>query len=102
VYKSSGNTDAAGLVAVSDCVVCGTQAGVKHVRASQGWHMYTAFIEPLNLAIRRHMAAVGRRIMTPYNSEEGVRQQLALYQTYDNWCFPHASSRLPLPQPQGW
>jgi hypothetical protein len=83
-------------------VVCGTQAGVKHVRAPQGWHIYMAFIEPLNLAIRRHMAAVGRRVMTPCNSEEGVRQQLALYQTYVNWCFPHASSRLPLPQPQGW
>ena len=67
------------LVAVSDCVVCGTQADVKHVRASQGWHMYTAFIESLNLAIRQHMAAVRRRVMTPCISEEGVRQQLALH-----------------------
>jgi hypothetical protein len=83
---------------VSHCVVCGTQAGVKHVLAPQGWHINTVFIEPVNLTIRQHVAAVGRRVMTLCNSEKGVRQQLALYQTYVNWCLRHASLRLPLPQ----
>jgi hypothetical protein len=40
--------------------------------------------------------------MTVCNSAKGVRQQLALYQMYVNWCLPHASLRLPLAQPQGW
>jgi hypothetical protein len=29
-----------------------------------------------------------------------LRQQLALYQVYYNFCLPHASVRLPLPQPE--
>ena len=45
------------------------------------------------------MAAVGRRVSTLCKGEDGVRQQLALYQTYYNFCFPHASLRQPLPQP---
>ena len=31
--------------------------------------------------------------------EEGLRQQLALYHMYYNFCLPHASIRVPLPQP---
>ena len=31
--------------------------------------------------------------------EDGLRQQLVLYQTYYNFCLPHASLRQPLPQP---
>jgi hypothetical protein len=31
-------------------------------------------------------------------SEDGVRQQLALYHCYYNFCLPHASLRQPLPQ----
>jgi IS1 family transposase len=62
-------------------VVFGTQAGVKRVLTPQGWHINTAFIERVNLAIRQHVAAVGRRVMTLCRSEEGIHQQLALYQT---------------------
>jgi hypothetical protein len=40
--------------------------------------------------------------MTLRKSEEGIRQQLALYQTWDNRCLPHAGLRRALPQPQGW
>src|SRR2546428_8669842 len=54
----------------------------------------------LNLTIRQHVAAVGRRVSTLCKGEEGLRQQLALYQVYDNFCLPHASVRLPLPQPE--
>ncbi len=32
--------------------------------------------------------------------EDGLRQQLAVYHAYDNFCLPHASLRLPLPQPE--
>jgi IS1 family transposase len=86
-------------VRVRHRVIFGTLAGVKHVLASQGWQINTAFIERVNLTIRQHVAAVGRRVMTLCKGEEGVRQQLALYHTYYNFCLPHASLRLPLPQP---
>src|SRR5437867_5992591 len=53
----------------------------------------------LNLSLRQHVAAVGRRVTTLCKGEDGMRQQLALYHVYDNFCLPHASIRVPLPQP---
>jgi hypothetical protein len=73
---------------------------VKHVLASQGWQSNTAFIERINLTIRQHVAAVGRRVITLGKGEAGVRQQLTRYHTYYNFCLPHASLRLPLSQPE--
>ena len=49
--------------------------------------------------MRQHVAAVGRRVSTLCKGEDGVRQQLALYQTYYNFCLPHSSLRQPWPQP---
>ena len=46
------------------------------------------------------MAAVGRRVTTLCKGEDGVHQQLTLSHVYDNCCLPHASLRLPLPQPE--
>jgi hypothetical protein len=46
------------------------------------------------------VAAVGRRVMTLCKGEAGLRQQLAVYHVYYNFCLPHASLRLPLPQPE--
>jgi len=37
--------------------------------------------------------------MTLCKGEAGLRQQLALYQTYYNFCLPHTSLRQPLPEP---
>jgi IS1 family transposase len=88
------------LVGVHHRVVFGTLAGVKRVLAATGWQINTAFIERVNLSIRQHVAAVGRRVATLCKGETGVRQQLALYQVYYNFCLPHTSLRLPLPQPQ--
>ncbi len=56
-------------------------------------------IERLNLSLRQHVAAIGRRVTTLCKDEEGLRQQLALYHVYYNFCLPHASVRQPLPQP---
>ena len=88
------------LVQVSHRVVFGTLAGVKHVLAPPGWQINTAFIERVNLTIRQHVATVGRRVITLCKGEAGVRQQLALYHMYYNFCLPHASLRLPLLQPE--
>ena len=53
----------------------------------------------VNLSIRQHVAAVGRRVTTLCKGEDGLLQQLALYHGYYNFCLPHASLRQPLPQP---
>ena len=79
--------------------------GVRHAGGRQagagpcGWQINTAFVERLNLTIRQHVAAVGRRVSTLCKGEDGLRQQLALYHVYYNFCLPHASLRQPLPQP---
>jgi hypothetical protein len=46
------------------------------------------------------VAAIGRRVITFCKHEAGLRQQLALYHVYHNFCLPHASLRVPLPQPE--
>jgi hypothetical protein len=87
------------LVRVRHRVVCGTLEAVQQVLAACGWQLNTAFSERVNLTIRQHVAAVGRRVSTLCKGEDGVRPQLALYHTYYNFCLPHASWRQPLPQP---
>jgi IS1 family transposase len=86
------------LVRVRHRVVFGTLAAIEQVLAVHGWHINTAFVERINLTIRQHVAAVGRRVMTLCKHEDGVRQQLTLYHVYYNFCLPHASLRRPLPQ----
>jgi IS1 family transposase len=74
------------LVGVRYCVVFGTLAAIEQVLAAHGWQMNTAFIERVNLTIRQHVAAVGRRVTTLCKHAAGVRQQLALYHEYYNFC----------------
>jgi IS1 family transposase len=86
------------LVDVKHRVVFGTFEAVQQVLAACGWQINTAFIERVNLSIRQHVAAVGRRVSTLCKGKDGVRQQLALYHVYYNFCLPHASLRHPLLQ----
>ena len=76
------------LVAVTHRVVFGTLDTVNQVLAPFGWQINTAFVERLNLTIRQHVAAVGRRVSTLCKGEDGVRQQLALYHAYYNFQIP--------------
>lgn len=87
------------LVRVTHRVVFGTLEAVEQVLAVCGWQINTAFVERLNLTIRQHVAAVGRRVSTLCQGEEGLRQQLALSHVYDNFCLPHTSVRQLVPQP---
>jgi IS1 family transposase len=87
------------LVRVRHRVVFGTLEAIQQVLAACGWQIQTAFIERVNLSIRQHVAAVGRRVSTLCKGEDGLRQQLALYHVYSNFCLPHASLRVRLPQP---
>jgi len=88
------------LVRVRHRVVFGTLEAVEQVLSACGWQINTAFVERLNLTIRQHVAAVGRRVSTLCKGADGMRQQVALFHVYYNFCLPHASVRLPLPQPE--
>src|SRR5262247_716201 len=87
------------LVRVSHRVVFGTLEAAQQVVAACGWQINTAFIERVNLSIRQHVAAVGRRVTTLCKGEVGMRQQLVLYHVYYNFGLPHASLRVPLAAP---
>jgi hypothetical protein len=83
------------LVRVSHRVVFGALEAVEQVLSACGGQINTAFVERLNLDIRQHVAAVGRRVNTLCKGEDGVRQQLALYQTYHNFAQFIAVCRRP-------
>lgn len=53
----------------------------------------------LNLDLRHHVAAVGRRVTTLCKGEDGLCQQLALFQVYHNFVLPHVTLRQPLRLP---
>ena len=57
-------------------------------------------MERLNLDICQRVAAVGRRVNTLCQGEDGLRQQLVMYHAYDNFCLPRASVRQPLLVPE--
>ena len=88
------------LVRVRHRVVFGSLEAVNDILAPLGWHINTAFVERINLTIRQHVAAVGRRVSTLCKGEDGLRQQVAVFHCYYNFCLSHASLRQPLPQPQ--
>ena len=85
------------LVRVSHRVVFGTLEAVKDVLAPHGWHINTAFVERLNLTIRQHVAAVGRRVSTLCKGEDGLRQQLAVFHCYYNFGTFHSVAERSLP-----
>jgi hypothetical protein len=62
------------LVDVQHRIVFGTLGAIQQVLAVHGWQINTAFIERLNLTIRQHVAAVGRRVSTLCKHEAGLRQ----------------------------
>jgi hypothetical protein len=81
-------------------VVFGALERVHQVLLVCGRQINTAFVKRLNLDIRQRVAAVGRRVNTLCQGEDGVRQQLAVYHVYYNFCLPHASLRQPLLVPE--
>ncbi len=87
------------LVRVTHRVVFGTLEAVEQVLVACGWQINTAFVERLNLSLRQHVAAIGRRVSTLCKGKDGLGQQLALYHVYYNFVLSHASLRQPVPQP---
>src|SRR5262249_20396660 len=72
------------LVRVTHRVVFGTREAVEQILGACGWQLQTAFVERLNLTIRQHVAAIGRRVTTVCKGEEGLWQQVVLFQIYYN------------------
>jgi len=87
------------LVDVTHRVVFGTLEAVNQVLVPLGWQINTSLVERLNLSLRQHVAAIGRRVNTLCKGEAGLRQQLVLYHVYYNFVLPHASLRQPLAEP---
>jgi hypothetical protein len=88
------------VVDVTHRVVFGTLEAVNQVLVPLGWQINTSFVERVNLSIRHHVAAIGRRVSTLCKGETGLRQQLVLYHVYYNFCLPHGSLRQPLLAPE--
>jgi IS1 family transposase len=88
------------IVGVKHRVVFGTQLAIEQVLAVCGWTINTSFVERLNLDIRQRVAAIGRRVNTICQGEEGLLDQLVLFQSYHNFVLPHASLRQPLRVPE--
>ena len=87
------------LVDVKHRVVFGTLEAVNQVLSPLGWQINTSLVERVNLSLRQHVAAIRRRTSTLCKGEAGLRQQLAMYHVYYNFCLPHASLRQPLRVP---
>jgi IS1 family transposase len=78
-------------VGVKHRVVFGTRERIAQVLSACGWQINTAFVERLNLDIRQRVAAAGRRVNTLCQGTASLRQQLAVFHVYHNFCLPHAS-----------
>jgi IS1 family transposase len=88
------------LVAVNYRVVFGTLEAIEQVLGACSRKINTAFVERLNLDIRQRVAAVGRRVLTLCQGEDGLQHQLTVFQSYHNFVLPHASLRQPLLIPE--
>jgi IS1 family transposase/transposase-like protein len=86
------------IVGVKHRVIFSAAETIESILVKRGWKINTAFAERLNLDCRQHVAAIGRRVNTLCKHEAGLRQQLALFQTYHNFVLPHASLHLLLPE----
>jgi IS1 family transposase/transposase-like protein len=89
------------VVRVSRHVVFGTAEAVAAALAATGLGkiINTAFIERRNLSVRRHMAALGRKVLSLAKTEPGLKRQPALGWAYYNFVLPHTALREPLPRP---
>ena len=88
------------VVDVSHRLVYGSLAMAKGILSQTGTTINTAFIERLNLSIRQHVSALGRKVVSLAKTQPGLTAQVSLYQAYHNLCLPNSSLRLPLPEAQ--
>lgn len=88
------------VVSVSHKVIYGSLEAIKSMLdSSVGKVINTAFIERLNLTLRQHTPALGRKTVGLAKGQSGLSRQLTLAQAYYNFCLPHFGLRIPLPEP---
>ena len=61
------------VVGVKHRVVLGTMEAGAQVLSACGWKINTAMVERLNLDIRQRVAAIGRRVNTLCQGEDGLQ-----------------------------
>jgi IS1 family transposase len=88
------------MVGVKHRVVFGTRGAIAQVLSVYGGKINTAFVERLPLDIRQRVAAIGRRVNTLCQDEDGLQHQLAVFHAYHNVVLPHARLRQPLRIPE--
>ena len=87
------------VVEVTRRVVFGCAETITTILSSAGHEIDTAFIERVNLTLRAHIPALGRKVSSFAKTITGLAQQVSLTRTYYNFCLPHRSLRIPLPEP---
>jgi hypothetical protein len=87
------------LVRVRPRVVCGTLEAVQQRLAAWGGQSQTAWGERLHLDLRHRVAAVGRRVPTLCQGEDGVQHQGVLFHASHHCCLAPTRLRVPLAAP---
>jgi IS1 family transposase/transposase-like protein len=87
------------IVEVTQRVVFGSAEAITTLLKRAGHTINTAFIERVNLTLRMHLPALGRKVLSFAKSGTGLAQQVSLGRTYYNFCLPHLALRLLLPEP---
>ena len=80
------------MVEVTQRVVFGHAETITAILSSAGHKINTAFIERVNLTLRAHIPALGRKVLSFAKTITGLAQQVSVMRTYYNFC-------LPLPEP---
>jgi len=63
------------MIGVKHHIVFGTLGAIEQVLSGCGWKINTAFVERLHLDIRQRVAAIGRRVNTPCQGENGLQHR---------------------------
>ena len=76
---------------------CGTEAALRGALQAlgQSGRITTAFVERVNLTLRRHVPALARRTWVTAQSPALLLAQVHWWRASDHWCRPHAALRIP-------
>jgi IS1 family transposase/transposase-like protein len=90
------------LVRVTQVMRLGTHAALKDTLRGLGFsgRLNTAFIERVNLTIRRGVAALARRTWATAQQSPQLLAQLEWWRAYYHFVRPHAALRVALAQPR--
>ncbi len=89
------------MVGVTRVMRCGTSTDLRAALKSLGLsgRLNTAFVERVNLTIRRGVSALARRTWATAQATPALLAQLEWWRGYYHFVRPHASLRVPLAEP---